>query len=100
MATLYIAEIGKLGVDIRGKDVMAPYMPPLVEQTVTIGMSHTESNPFTGSTVFVQIHCDAICSVAFGAAPIATASNQRLAANETRFVSVEPGSKLSVITNS
>jgi hypothetical protein len=51
---------------------------------IAIGVSHAESAAFSGKTLFLQVHCDVICSIAFGPAPVATASNQRLAANETR----------------
>jgi hypothetical protein len=99
MSTLYIAEFATLLVDARGQEVMAPAQPPVAEQTVSISMSHAESAAFGSSTRFIQIHCDAICSVAFGPAPVATTANQRLAANETRFAGVTRGDKLSVISN-
>jgi len=104
MSTLYIAEVAKLGIDSQGASIIAPQMPPLAEQTVNIGGSTTPSAAFGGHTRFVQVHTDAICSIAFsptpGATPVATTSNQRLAANETRFYAVNPGDKLAVITNS
>jgi hypothetical protein len=100
MATLYIAEVDRLGIDAHGVSVMAPHMPPLAEQTLAIGMSSVPSAAFGGKTRFLQVHTDAICSIAFGSSPVATAVNQRLAANETRFVAVTPGDKIAVITNS
>ncbi len=100
MATLFVAEIDKLGLDARGHDVMAPKFPCLRESVVSIGMSHAESAAFTGATLFVQISCDATCSIAFGVAPAATTTDQRLVANEKIFVAVEPGHKVSVIANS
>jgi hypothetical protein len=100
MATLYIAEIELLGLDAHGAEIMAPKMPPIAEQTVAIGMTTAAStNAFTTRTRFVQIHTDAVCSIAFGVAPVATTSNQRLAANETRFVTVNAGDKVAVIVN-
>lgn len=99
MATLYLAEFDDMPRDKRGELVSAPMMPPIVEQTVAVGVSHAESAPFTGRTLFVQVHTDAICSISFGTSPIATTSNQRLAANETRFVGVNRGDKISVISN-
>lgn len=99
MATLYIAEFDQLLTDANGNVVMAPHMPPLTEQTVAIGMSHAESSAFSGRTRFAQIHCDVICSISFGTSPAATTGNQRLAANETRFVGVNRGDKVSVISN-
>jgi hypothetical protein len=99
MSTLYIAEFTSLPFDAHGQPVMAPAMPPVAEQTVAISGSHAESTAFGGSTRFAQISCDVICSIAFGTAPVATTSNQRLAANETRFVGVIAGQKVSVVTN-
>jgi hypothetical protein len=103
MSTLYIAEVTKLGIDAQGASIIAPQMPPIAEQTVTIGMSSLPSEPFSGHTRFVQIHTDAMCSIAFsptpGATPSATTSNQRLGANETRFYAVNPGDLVAVIAN-
>jgi hypothetical protein len=99
MSTLYIAEISDLGLDSYGRVVPAPLMPPAVEQTVAIGGSSAQSNAFGSSTFFVQIHADTICSIAFGSSPTATTSNQRLAANDTRFYAVAPGQKVAVISN-
>jgi hypothetical protein len=103
MATLYIAEVDRLGIDAHGVSVMAPHMPPIVEQTLPIGGGSLPSAAFSGKTRFVQVHTDAICSIAFttvaGVTPQATTSNQRLAANETRFVAVNPGDQVAVIAN-
>ena len=99
MTTLYITEVTDLALDSYGRIVMAPLMPPPVEQTVAIGGSSTQSNAFGSSTLSVQIHADSICSIAFGANPTATTSNQRLAANDTRFYGVVPGQKVAVISN-
>jgi hypothetical protein len=104
MSTLYIAEVEKLGLDSTGAGILAPLMPPAAEQTVGISGSSTQSDPFTSKTRFVQIHTDAICSIAFspqpGATPMATTSNQRLGAGETRFYAVNPGDLVAVISNS
>jgi hypothetical protein len=103
MSTLYVTELSSLGIDAGGQNIMAPAMPPAVEQTVSIGSGSAPSAPFGGTTRFVQLHCDAICSIAFGLpaapAPQATTSNQRMAANETRFYTVAPGMTVAVITN-
>src|SRR5262245_51953395 len=101
MSTLYIAEYEKLLVDINGNVVMAPHDPPLAEQTISIGVSSTKAtNPFGTRTRFVQLSTDAICSVAFGPNPTATASNQRLPANAILFKGVKAGDYVAVITNS
>lgn len=41
----------------------------------TITQQYTIQNP---ATIFVELSCDGICSVAYGADPVATTSNQRL----------------------
>jgi hypothetical protein len=100
LAKLYVAEFAHLPLDDRGRPVMAPPMPPIAEQVVAIGMTSTQAaNVFQSNTRYAQIHTDAICSVAFGTNPTATASNQRLAANETRFTGVNPGDLIAVIVN-
>jgi hypothetical protein len=103
MSTLYVTEVTALGIDAGGQNIMAPAMPPALEQTVPISGSSAASGPFGGTTRFVQLHTDAICSVAFNvpgqAPPTATTSNQRLAANETRFYTVAPGGQVAVISN-
>lgn len=99
MATLYIAEYDELLVDAHGQTVMAPKDPPIAEQIVAIGVSHAESVAFSGRTLFVQIGNDSTCSIAFGAAPVATTSNQRIPANNLIFKGVTRGNKISVIAN-
>jgi hypothetical protein len=101
MSTLYIAEYEKLLVDAHGDVVLAPKAPPLVEQTVAIGLSSASAaNPFTTRTRFIQVSTDTTCSIAFGPNPTATTGNQRLAANEKVFIGVEPGDLIAVIENS
>lgn len=99
MATLYITELDRLPLDQMGRAVAAPMMPPIAEQTKAIGGTSAASNAFDQRTRFIQIHTDAICSVAFGESPVATTSNQRMAAGETRFYGVQPGHKVAVISN-
>ena len=100
MAFLYVAEFARLPLDSVGANIIAPPMPPLVEQKIAIGVSSVPSAAFSSGTRFVQIHTDVVCSVAFGPAPVATVLNQRIAASETRFVGVNPGDSVAVISNS
>jgi hypothetical protein len=100
MSTLYIAEVIALGLDAHGQTVLAPMMPPVAEQTVVIGSGSVASAAFGGTTRFVRIHTDAICSIAFGSAPTATSTNARMNANTTEYFGVSPGLKVAVITNS
>lgn len=98
MAKLYITEFHTLGATPEGATF--PLVPPAADQTpVAIGVGSTQSAAFNVSTRFVRLHADAICSVAFGSNPTATADNARLAANQTEYFAVSPGHKVAVITN-
>lgn len=99
MATLYIAEFrGQAYLGTQAPQVVG--VPPLVEQTLAIGASSVQSNAFSADTNIIQLSTDSVCSVAFGPNPTASATNMRLAANETRYFVVSPLQKVAVITNS
>lgn len=100
MATLYIAEHIDLQTDATGKLVLVGKEPVVAEQTVAIGGGSTPSAATRSETKFVRLHTDAICSIAIGANPTATAANRRLAANQTEFFGITGGHKIAVITNS
>jgi hypothetical protein len=103
MATLYVAEYATGGfAQVGGAVVQTSHEPPLAEQTVAIGGSSAASSAFNAATTLVRLHCDAICSVLFGANPTAATTNQRLAANQTEYKTVPRGQayKVAVITNS
>jgi len=100
VSKLYIVEFASTAIGARGQDVMAPQYPAAAE---TAGdhhnRSHAESAAFGGTTRFFNITPTRFAlsiSVRF---PIADTSFDRMAANETRFVGVSPGHKLSVIAN-
>jgi hypothetical protein len=100
VASLYIAELSDPEVSLAGRiPVDAFHAPPVAEQKVAIGGTSTQSVAFNASTRVVRLHADAICSVAFGASPTATAANLRMAAGQTEYFGVVPGSMLAVITN-
>lgn len=98
MATLYISEFVDAG-RFAGNNVSVAKEPCLVEQTVAIGGTSTQSSAFNSNTQLVRLHTDAICSVKFGTNPTATATTKRLAANQTEYFAVAPGLKVAVITN-
>jgi hypothetical protein len=91
MAVAYISEYA----DIRANAALEPFT---ASQTVAIG-AEAKSSAFAATTHFIRIHVDAICSIKFGAAPTASANNKRLATNQTEYFKVQPGHKVSVITN-
>ena len=102
MATLYITEYATTVLNVGGQQVQIPLEPPLTEQTVSIGGAATASNSFNPVTTFVRLHTDAICSVLFGTAPVATTASGRLNASQTEFRGVGQylgQLKVSVISN-
>ena len=107
MATLYVAEfagVANVGAPSAGNASTTGFShiggtPPLAEQTLSIGVSSVASAAFNAKTRMVRLHCDAVCSVAFSKSPTASATNARLAANQTEYFGVSPGSKVAVIVN-
>lgn len=107
MATLYIREYVGTGMvgNATGQgqaflSTPAPVEPGLADQTVAISAGSTASSAFNAKTNLVRLHTDAICSIAFGATPTASATTARMAANQTEYFIVLPGQKVAVITNS
>lgn len=99
MATLYVAEFPGLAATVQGDSVPVLNAPPTVEQTVAIAAGSAASAAFQASTIFVEISTDAICSIQFGTAPVATAVMCRLSAGERIVRRVTPGQKVAVIVN-
>jgi len=96
MATLYIAEYASISMGQAGRLHQHPDEPPLAEQTLAIGGVSNPSAPFNAQTRAIRIHTDAICSIAIGVVPVATAANQRLAANQTEYKGVPLGAGFSI----
>jgi hypothetical protein len=82
-----------------GQLLPVPAMPPIASQVVAIGGASAQSTAFNADTKLIGVHTDAICSIAIGANPTATADSRRLAANATEYFEVFPGHKIAVITN-
>lgn len=100
MATLFISEFAKVKVPQGTYQAQAPLQPSLADQTVAIGGASAESNAFNAATNFVLLSADAACSIAFGVAPKAAATNFYLPANVPLLFAVTPGMKVACITNS
>ena len=100
MTVLYISEFSDEAQTVRGHAPFAQ-QPAIAEQTVVIGAGSLQSSAFTASTTFVRIETDAICSIAFGTNPTATATKARMAANSVEYFGVPLGQsyKVAVITN-
>jgi len=99
MATLYIAESVGINADRNGFVPPIMQMPPLVEQTVTVSGSSTQSSAFGLNTTMVRVISDSVCSVAVGTNPTATTTTTRLAADSAEYFRVAAGHKIAVIAN-
>jgi hypothetical protein len=104
MATLYVSEYKQIAT-VQNQQNYAPVPaqaaqePSLVDQTVAISGSSTQSAAFNNQTTLIRVHTDAICSIAIAANPTATTSTKRLAANTTEYFGVNGTQKIAVITN-
>lgn len=97
MASLYITEYSGTA----GQQTQVAMTPAVAHQKLTIG-SETDSAAFNQNTRFIRVHADAICSILIEnseTAPTATVSMTRMSADSTEYFGVNPGGKLSVITN-
>lgn len=78
-----------------------PIQPALAEQTVAVGAASAQSAAFNAATDLVRVTTDVVCSIKFGANPVATAASMRLAAGAVDYFAVPVGQahKIAVITN-
>lgn len=100
MAFMYIEEFAEMGI-VQRNEYPIGRQPAVARQQIAIAAGNTVSAAFNTKTRFVRIHVDAICSYRFGDAPVAVATDPRLAANQTEYFAVEPGgsNKVANITN-
>lgn len=102
MATLYITEFSTIGTSINGQATQVAKLAPIAEQTVAIGGGSTQSAVLNVNTNLIRVHTDAICSIAVGTNPTATAVKMRMSADKEEYFAVPYNStyKVAVITNS
>lgn len=101
MAVVYITEFASTG-SASQELVPAAKLPALASQVVAIGGASTAvTNAFQAGTTLIRVNADAPCSIAFGAAPTATATSMRMSGGATEYFVVDPSSalKIAVITN-
>jgi hypothetical protein len=94
MAKLYVTEF-------REANFGSPDVSAIVDQTPVTYSTSTQSAAFNAATSLVRVHTDSICSISFGKNPTATTNTMRLAAGQTEYFAVPPGSgwKVAAITN-
>lgn len=100
---MYISEYSDIG---RMNGVISVGAEPCIDQApVTFTATHGESAAFKNTTLMVRVHVDGIASIVFGTSPVAVANtNKRLAANQTEYFWLSPGSvgksfKVSAVTS-
>jgi hypothetical protein len=86
-----------LPVDANGRTILCAKLPAVTQQQVTFTTT-TASAAFSADTRFVRLHTDSACRVAFGDAPTADTTSMRMAAGQTEFFAVPPGSKVAAVT--
>lgn len=100
MASIYISEFQQVAAQPGQAPIQAAMQPAVTDQApVAIAAGSAQSAAFNALTNLVRVHTDAICSIAIGVNPVATAATARMAAGQTEYFGVVPGQKLAVITN-
>lgn len=99
MAKLYVTEFESVQRGVDGRLVASARSKGMVDQTPVTFSTEAKSAAFAANTRVVRLHTDGICSVAWGASPTATTNNMRMVAGQTEYIGVEPGEKVSVISN-
>jgi hypothetical protein len=85
---LFLTEYSNLSRDLGSNFIAAGMEPSIAEQALTLPAT---SAAFNAQTAFVMVHAQEAACLAWGTAPSATTSKQRIAAGETRFVGVPAG---------
>jgi hypothetical protein len=71
---------------------------PLASESIAIGASSTQSDPFEDACTLLLVFAEADCFVAIGVDPDAETGHQiAMAANTTAHFGVEPGHRVAVV---
>ncbi len=100
MAKLYVTEYELLAREAGGIPMQGvPQEPAHASQVVDFTSAEAKSAAFNARTRLIRIATDTACFVKVGASPTAvTATDQRLAAGESRLLGVAPGHKISAVS--
>ncbi len=90
MATLWITAFGRIGKGDRGS-VQAAELPALADLQVAIGAGSVQSAALPAGTTMIRTVCDAVCAIAVGSNPTATAVGTPLVAGLPEYFTVELG---------
>jgi len=99
MATLWIREYRRIGVDEAKREMPVPSEPGVADQTVTFTTA-TQSSAFNASTAYIRVIGSAAFHYLVGSNPTATTSNLKWPADMPLDIEVTAGSKISVVAAS
>lgn len=86
-----------LPILLRGKDL--PYGLPSTEHNLTFSETATNTDAVGSSTYWVRLVANAACRVDFATTPTATTATMRIPANWPEYFMIEPGHKVSVLSD-
>lgn len=100
MSTMYITEYSRIAGDADGHVIQAGKHDEYdVDQKQTFTTTAGVSAAFGAKTHFIRVVCDGAGYLAFGATPTAvTLTGTPVQANTPEFFGVEPGQKISAVT--
>lgn len=96
MATLYITEYERGGSGDFGGGIQAPLEPALVDQTVNIDVTSTQSSTLNSETRLIGVSTDTTCHIDIGTNPTATTSKRRLPADVTAYYAIPNATEFKV----
>lgn len=99
MATLWIREYRRLGVDESKREMPVPSEPGVADQTVTFTTA-TQSSAFDAATRYIRVIGSAAFHYSVGTNPTATTSSLKWPADMPLDIEVPSGNKISVIAAS
>jgi hypothetical protein len=97
MGIMYITEYQSADVGTGGA-IQVAHEPRIADQVITF-TTHVESAAFNAKTKLVRLETDSICSFTIGTTPTATTSMSRMVAGQTEYFGVNPGDKVSAVSN-
>lgn len=99
MAKVYISEFNAPQDTPAHSTQVAFDSDATIDQVVDFSGGVQSSVAFSSTTALIRVHVDAVCSFKVGKAPVATTANKRIAADQTEYLCVKAGDKLSAIAN-
>lgn len=99
MATLTLTEFGSTGYAVKSYPSNFPAGGNiLAEQTLALTSSSQQFSALQSGTTLVELSCDTVCYLAFGANPTAVVNYHLMPANTTRIYVVNAPTLIAALT--